>query len=109
MELFQNVHGEEDMSDVHTPLDEDRLKKLKKNKFSDITEEIIGHQIDNCCAICQDEYEPNSEVVILPCDGHHMYHEHCINQWLSQMSKKCPICKADLEEIINIDDYTNID
>uniref|UniRef100_A0A7S2QW03 RING-type domain-containing protein n=1 Tax=Lessardia elongata TaxID=210733 RepID=A0A7S2QW03_9DINO len=54
----------------------------------------VGEQAQ--CVICLGDYEPNEEVVFLPCA--HSFHKGCVRQWLS-VSTKCPLCdKSVLDE-----------
>ncbi|VFQ87190.1 unnamed protein product [Cuscuta campestris] len=43
------------------------------------------------CSICQEEYESGDEMGKLECG--HLYHIHCIKQWL-QHKNACPVCKS---------------
>uniref|UniRef100_A0A7S2LQR6 RING-type domain-containing protein n=1 Tax=Leptocylindrus danicus TaxID=163516 RepID=A0A7S2LQR6_9STRA len=53
---------------------------------------------DDCCPICQCEYEANDEVAcIYPCK--HVFHRKCISDWLVRHSKSdCPCCRANVVE-----------
>ncbi|KAJ1967042.1 hypothetical protein H4R35_006827 [Dimargaris xerosporica] len=48
------------------------------------------------CAICLDAIamgSTNAHIRVLPC--HHLYHDDCIDQWLTTKSGCCPLCKFD--------------
>ena len=48
----------------------------------------------DCCAICLDDFEPKMHVRILPC--RHVFHSTCVDPWLLQHNRLCPICKRDV-------------
>jgi len=58
------------------------------------------------CPICFVDYEPNEELVKLPCN--HLYHKQCILSWL-KLKSTCPTCRLDLKKDAPIEtiDLTN--
>ncbi|KAF8941692.1 hypothetical protein BGZ58_000028 [Dissophora ornata] len=46
------------------------------------------------CVICLEDYKDGDELRILPC--RHEYHVPCIDSWLTNRKKFCPICKRDI-------------
>ncbi|KDP26418.1 hypothetical protein JCGZ_17576 [Jatropha curcas] len=45
------------------------------------------------CSICLDEFQALSQIKRMPCL--HIFHSHCIDQWLS-LSHKCPLCRFEM-------------
>ncbi|KAG0314048.1 hypothetical protein BGZ99_008394 [Dissophora globulifera] len=46
------------------------------------------------CVICLEDYKDEDELRVLPC--RHEYHVVCIDNWLTNRKKFCPICKRDI-------------
>jgi len=45
------------------------------------------------CPICVEQFLPNQDIVILPCNIKHIYHPNCVKAWLEK-NDSCPLCKA---------------
>ncbi|XP_047967342.1 uncharacterized protein LOC125211542 isoform X2 [Salvia hispanica] len=46
------------------------------------------------CYICLVEYEDGDGMRILPC--HHEFHRACIDKWLKEIHRVCPLCRWDI-------------
>ncbi|XP_077238573.1 uncharacterized protein LOC143879823 isoform X2 [Tasmannia lanceolata] len=46
------------------------------------------------CYICLVEYEDGDCMRILPC--HHDFHRTCIDKWLKEIHRVCPLCRGDV-------------
>lgn len=46
------------------------------------------------CYICLAEYEEAESIRVLPC--RHEYHVSCIDKWLKEVHRVCPICRGDV-------------
>lgn len=51
------------------------------------------------CTVCQEALGPETDAVELLCG--HRYCRGCIAEWL-QLSKRCPVCSRDLEELVYV-------
>lgn len=49
---------------------------------------------DECC-ICLGEFKPKQNVVALPCDMKHYFHQNCIENWFKYHTA-CPFCKKEV-------------
>jgi len=53
------------------------------------------------CCICQGDFEEGGmKIKRVPCCGHH-FHEPCLGSWLGNYGKTCPLCRMDLQEVVD--------
>ena len=72
------------------------LNNLRRGKFkpSDFEE---GKE----CIICFVPFEETDNVITLPCDTRHIFHDACIETWL-RSNNTCPLCKTPItQEALN--------
>lgn len=69
------------------------------------TNEIVPASIGReTCPICIADFEEGDDLRVLPCEGKHRFHQHCVDPWLLELSSSCPICRQDflaLEHILS--------
>lgn len=54
------------------------------------------------CHICLMEYEEGDQMRVLPCS--HTYHMTCIDKWLRDVHRVCPLCRGDVCELKTTED-----
>ena len=79
------------MEDVKKVLSEEELEKLPVSTFKELDSSITN--INTKCTVCQEEFCPNDKVRCLPCK--HVYHQECVDGWLTSHSHKCPCCRTE--------------
>lgn len=92
--LFSNLARGLNMEDVTIALKDEELNALKKGRYYDIKIKNPDLAKYTTCNICLDEYNDDSNCIILPCQ--HIYHNECITKWLGENSNKCPVCKKEV-------------
>lgn len=60
---------------------------LNKQKFQ-------GGDVD-MCVICTEQFGDDDEIVPLPCNPSHIFHERCIATWM-ETKTQCPNCRAEV-------------
>ncbi|XP_030048768.1 E3 ubiquitin-protein ligase ARK2C [Microcaecilia unicolor] len=77
-----------------------KYKKRRPQESKDEKEDGEESDTDEKCTICLSMLEDEEDVRRLPCM--HLFHQVCVDQWLAT-SKKCPICRVDIETQLDID------
>ncbi|ONH68523.1 hypothetical protein BON22_1609 [Cyberlindnera fabianii] len=65
------------------------------------------HYDSGSCAICIDTFEPEDIVRGLICG--HVFHQECLDPWLTKRKACCPMCKRDYYLKNNVDDDNDDD
>ena len=94
---YENLIARFGAGNEQTPASENFINSLPSSSFSESRNHRYGDKTDddkrdpkNSCSICIEEYQAGEEISSLPCL--HMFHCHCINEWLRHCNT-CPICK----------------
>lgn len=73
------------------------LDQLPVIRLSEERKQVIQtcHPEDDVCALCQEEFELDQQLVMLPCQ--HVFHNNCgVREWLTEHSNVCPLCRFEL-------------
>ncbi|KAI0355724.1 hypothetical protein OH77DRAFT_1454268 [Trametes cingulata] len=62
----------------------------------DVVPDAIGRET---CPICIVDFEEGDDLRVLPCEGHHRFHQECVDQWLLELSSSCPLCRQDFQAL----------
>ncbi|KDR75876.1 hypothetical protein GALMADRAFT_226525 [Galerina marginata CBS 339.88] len=65
----------------------------------DVVPASIGRET---CPICIVDFEEGDDIRVLPCEGKHCFHQHCVDPWLLKLSSSCPICRHDFLALENM-------
>jgi len=65
-------------------------KATDRGREDDVVPASIGREI---CPICIVDFEEGDDIRLLPCEGKHSFHQHCVDPWLLKLSSSCPICR----------------
>ncbi len=65
-------------------------KEREGEKEKDVVPDAIGRET---CPICIVDFEEGDDLRVLPCEGHHRFHQGCVDQWLLELSSSCPLCR----------------
>lgn len=50
----------------------------------------------DACTVCLSSMSAGEELCRVACSGGHVFHRHCVAQWLQTASRCCPTCQHDL-------------
>ena len=69
----------------------ENIEDLNVIKYENLDEHTKNKYIE--CNICYEQFNNDTNVVLLNCDGKHIYCNDCIVVWLKDYNNTCPICK----------------
>jgi len=71
-----------------TPAPAEILTNLSRNNFD---RNIFKTSKE--CVICMEDFKEGDQIVVLPCDPRHYFHDNCIESWFTN-NGICPICRT---------------
>ena len=87
--LFSTLNNTSINEDVPLVIKLESLEKLEVKKFVDLTDDLKDK--NKKCMIKLEDFNEEDIVRILPCK--HIFSKELIDDWLSNSSYKCPICR----------------
>ncbi|XP_020090575.1 E3 ubiquitin-protein ligase RLIM-like [Ananas comosus] len=97
-EVLDEIHRQPvslSLSMVSLPAPESIVNSLPAKSYKKLDAAGISDDIEQCY-ICLSEYEDGDQIRVLPC--HHEYHMPCIDKWLKEIHRVCPLCRGDVCE-----------
>jgi hypothetical protein len=88
-----NYQNELDLIEMFKGISVDKMKLFHVIKWKEYREFVIYGE--NICPICYEEYEDESYLKQMDCQGQHVYHSQCIDKWILK-SDKCPMCNLSI-------------
>ena len=52
-------------------------------------------QVGDVCPICICEFQADENIICLPCNPGHIFHDACIGEWVG-INNNCPLCKEEI-------------
>ena len=74
-------------------LDEQQLARATETFKAD-----ASFATEDTCAVCLCAMSPGEDLCRVACHSRHVFHSHCIGEWLRTASRCCPV---DQEELTN--------
>jgi hypothetical protein len=85
------------------PFPEYRISKGDLEDFGHPKDDLEGGTkglcFNDCCSVCLYDFEENDLVRSLPCK--HVFHSKCIDPWVLNHKRLCPVCKSDVVSSVN--------
>jgi len=67
------------------------LNQLNIDKYAPVSDENERE----ACSICMIPFQIKDFLRIMPCNSKHLFHQKCIDKWLSH-NKACPTCRKEI-------------
>jgi hypothetical protein len=68
---------------------ESATSRNARSRESEEAECPISNGRHSNCSVCMESFAEGQDVRVLPCD--HIYHQGCIDPWLLNFDKSCPL------------------
>ncbi|KAF9268888.1 hypothetical protein L218DRAFT_954315 [Marasmius fiardii PR-910] len=98
-----NTGGQQDAASSSQEASTSALRRPSQDATRTSREDVVPAAIGReTCPICIVDFEEGDDIRILPCEGHHRFHQQCVDPWLLELSSSCPICRHDFLALENM-------
>jgi hypothetical protein len=73
---------------------EDVLVTTNIEDVNNLDKKILESNLDIDCSICLDNMQKDESIIELKCT--HKFHSQCIETYLIEYGRKCPICRTEI-------------
>ncbi|KAL1540055.1 RING-type E3 ubiquitin transferase [Salvia divinorum] len=98
-EVLDEIHNQSlslSLSTLSLPAPESVVDAFPLKYYNKKRNEEIDSTDVRQCYICLADYEEGDKLRVLPCN--HEFHTPCIDKWLKEVNRVCPVCRHDVCE-----------
>jgi hypothetical protein len=79
-------------NNIRRPLNRNRNRNVDINSINTLV--VCDELPDNVCSVCLDEFKEEDVLKKLNCN--HIFHKDCLEPWLNNNNRNCPLCRTDI-------------
>ncbi|KAG0141165.1 hypothetical protein CROQUDRAFT_718293 [Cronartium quercuum f. sp. fusiforme G11] len=72
------------------------IQEEEEGTSEEVAEMVADVNNSVTCPICVCDFDADDDIRVLPCDARHRFHQECVDPWLLNVSRFCPLCRWDL-------------
>ena len=88
------------LENVKLVISPDVLSNIPIMKYSKLMSINQTNILNKTCSICQEDFEQTDTIRQIKCG--HVYHQFCIDKWLTKYDYKCPMCRKEAGKHISL-------
>ncbi|CAI2372280.1 unnamed protein product [Moneuplotes crassus] len=86
---------------IHHSLSKRKKKRVKLKQIllgiGNLKMKRDYYEPDDVCSICCEQFSADQNIIRLPCNNKHYFHDNCIGEWINN-NPSCPLCKFKITE-----------